>query len=205
VALVPGSNSVVVVFDMGGVLYDFQGDRLIAQTSRRGRRWRSDEVQAHWPDLARGFETGMASDAAFAESVVQRYDLALTPAEFLTEFRAAAVGFYDGALSLVAELRQRYRVISLSNTNPVQWAKVLADLGATDPFHDHQPSHLTGFHKPDPRVFEAVSRRVGADTPLHFFDDRSENVAAARRVGWQAQRVRGVAETRAACQRAGLL
>jgi len=49
----------VVVFDMGGVLYDFQGARLIARTSRRPRRWRSEEVRAHWPQLVRGFETGV--------------------------------------------------------------------------------------------------------------------------------------------------
>jgi putative hydrolase of the HAD superfamily len=198
-------SSRVVVFDMGGVLYDFQGDRLIARTSRRARRWRSEEVQEHWPALARAFETGVATETAFAESVVARYDLTLTVSEFLAEFRNAAVGFYDSALSLVTELRERHLVLSLSNTNPVQWAKVLADLGPNDPFHAHYPSHLSGFHKPDPRVFEAVSRLRGTDTSFHFFDDRRENVNAARHFGWHAWRVRGVAEARTACQQAGLL
>ena len=93
----------VVIFDMGGVLYDFQGARLIARTSRRPRRWRSEEVQADWPPLVHGFETGVSSEAVFAEAVVQRYDLSLTPFEFLAEFRSAAVGYFDGALSLVGE------------------------------------------------------------------------------------------------------
>lgn len=195
----------VVIFDLGGVLYDFQGDRLIARTSRRVRRWRSEEVQAHWSELARPFETGAASEAEFARAVVARYELTLTPSEFLAEFRSAAVGFYDGALALVGELRKRHEVVSLSNTNPVQWSKVLADLGQSDPFHAHRPSHLTGFHKPDVRVFEAVSRLVATGKPCHFFDDRAENVSAAQRFGWRARRVRGVTEARAACQRAGLL
>lgn len=199
-----GSAS-VIVFDMGGVLYDFQGDRLIARTSRRPRRWRSEEVQAHWPNLSRSFETGCSSEADFAAAVVARYDLRLAPAEFLAEFRDAAVGFYDGALRLVAELRERYQVLSLSNTNPAQWPKVLADLGAEDPFHGHHPSHLSGFHKPDPRAFQALSDAIGAGAPCYFFDDRSENVKAAGAFGFRAQRVRGVAEARAACQKAGLL
>jgi len=197
--------SSVIVFDMGGVLYDFQGDRLIARTSRRGRRWRSEEVQAQWPPLSRGFETGRSSEADFAAAVVARYDLALAPAEFLVEFRAAAVGFYEGALSLLAELREHHRVLSLSNTNPAQWPKVLSDLGPKDPFHAHHPSHLSGFHKPDPGAFQAISEGVRAGTTCHFFDDRSENVNAASQFGWRAQRVRGVAEARAACQKAGLL
>jgi len=203
-AMSKGSAS-VIVFDMGGVLYDFQGDRLIARTSRRLRRWRSEEVQAHWAELARPFETGSSSEMDFAESVVQRYDLTLGPSEFLVEFHSAAVGFYEGALSLVAELRERHRVLSLSNTNPTQWPKVLADLGPNDPFHAHHPSHQSGFHKPDPRAFQALSATLGADTVRHFFDDRSENVAAANAFGWRAERVRGVAEARVACQRAGLL
>jgi len=195
----------VVVFDMGGVLYDFQGARLIARSSRRPRRWRSEEVRKDWPMLSRGFESGMSSEADFAEAVVQRYDLTLGPREFLSEFRKAAVGFYEGALSLVAELRERHRVLSLSNTNPTQWPKVLADLGSEDPFHGHHPSHLSGFHKPDPRAFSAISGALAAGSQCHFFDDRSENVNAARELGWRAQRVRGVAEARAACRSAGLL
>jgi len=199
------ARSCVVVFDMGGVLYDFQGDRLIARSSRRARRWRSEEVQAHWAKLSHGYETGSSSDEVFAAAVVERFDLTLGPSEFLSEFRAAAVGFFAGALSLVAEVRARHRVLSLSNTNPAQWPKVLLDLGANDPFHAHHPSHLSGFHKPDPRAFERVGGALASDAELHFFDDRSENVEAARRLGWQAQRVRGVTEAREACQRAGLL
>lgn len=205
-APVPGSSGAcVVVFDMGGVLYDFQGDRLIARTSRRARRWRSEEVQAHWAELARDFETGLATETEFAASVVQRYDLTLTQHEFLLEFRQAAVGFYDGALNLVAAVCQRYPVLSLSNTNPVQWTKVLSDLGATDPFQAHHPSHLSGFHKPDPRAYQRASTQFPAGTEFYFFDDRIENVHAAQSYGWHALRVRGVAETREACQRAGLL
>ncbi|HKO50707.1 MAG TPA: HAD family hydrolase [Polyangiaceae bacterium] len=195
----------VVVFDMGGVLYDFRGDRLIARTSRRPRRWRSEEVQAHWPTLSRGFETGCTDEADFAEAVVQKFDLMLAPSEFLAEFRSAAFGFYEGALHLVAELGKRQRVLSLSNTNPAQWPKVLADLGPVDPFHAHHPSHLSGFHKPDARAFAAISSVIALGAECHFFDDRTENVEAARQFGWRAERVRGVAEARLACQKAGLL
>ena len=199
------SNCKVVIFDMGGVLYEFQGARLIARTSRRRRRWRSEEVGAHWPLLVRGFETGAASAADFAQAVVQRYELSLTPSEFLVEFRSAAVGFYEGALRLVAELREQHRVLSLSNTNPAQWPKVLADLGPSDPFHGHHPSHLSGFHKPDPRAFAAIVSEFAQGAECHFFDDRRENVDAARLLGWHAERVRGVNAARTACQKAGLL
>jgi HAD superfamily hydrolase (TIGR01509 family) len=192
----------VIVFDMGGVLFDFQGDRLIARTSRR---WRREEVQDSWVPLVQRFETGGCTDAEFAADVVRTYDLSLDIPGFLSEFRAAAVGFYDGALALVRELRARHHVVSLSNTNAVQWPGVLAGLDPEDPFHAHYPSHVSGFHKPDPRAFEAIANACESGAEFYFFDDRPANVGAAEALGWHARRVRGVAEARLACAELGLL
>jgi len=195
----------VVVFDMGGVLFDFQGDRLIAQTSRRARRFRREEVQETWVPLVRSFETGASTEAEFAAAVIQTYDLALDSDAFLLAFRAAAVGFYAGALALLDELRPELRVVSLSNTNAVQWPVVLAGLGERDPFHAHYPSHVSGFHKPDPRAFDALNQAHPPDSNFYFLDDRPLNVAAARAAGWTAECVRGVSGARAACAELGLL
>ena len=194
-----------IVFDMGGVLYDFQGDRLIARASRRPRRWRREEVQATWLPLALRFETGACSEGEFAAEVVERYDLNLDAAQFLVAFRAAAVGYYAGALELVRELGQRHHLVSLSTTNAVQWPVVLSGLAGADPFQAHHPSHLSGFHKPDRRAFEAVAKTCAPETQFYFFDDRAPNVAAASALGWHARRVRGVAEARRACLELGLL
>jgi glucose-1-phosphatase len=201
---IPGMMASVVVFDMGGVLYDFQGDQLIAQTSRRARRWRSEEVQRLWVPLVQRFETGACSETEFGAQVVRTYDLTLDVPEFLGAFRAAAAGFYAGALELVRELAERHRLVSLSNTNPLQWPEVLLGMGDRDPFFAHHPSHLSGFHKPDPRAFEAVVSAHAREHDYYFFDDRAQNVAAARQLGWQARCVRGVHETRRACVELGL-
>ena len=195
----------VLVFDIGGVLYDFRGDQLIAETSRRKRRWRTEEVQALWLPLVHSFETGAQSEADFAATVVRCYDLTLTPEQFLSAFRAAAHGFYEGARSLLRAVGEHHHLLSLSNTNGVQWPKVCEDLGAADPFHAHHPSHISGFLKPDVRAFEAVARSLPAPRECFFFDDRAVNVAAAARFGWRARRVRGVAEARSACLEFGLI
>ena len=195
----------VLVFDMGGVLYDFQGDRLIAETSRRPRRWRSEEVQAIWVPLVLRFETGASSEADFAAAVVTAFELTLDPTQFLAAFRDAAVGYLDGALALLRELAPRQRLLSLSNTNSVQWPKVLEDLGVEDPFYAHYPSHVSGFHKPDPRAYAAITAAHGADARFCFFDDRAVNVAAARAHGWDAHRTVGVTQLRKTCADLGLL
>lgn len=194
-----------LVFDMGGVLYEFRGDQLIAETSRRKRRWRREEVQRRWVPLVHDFETGRRSEAQFASDVVRGFDLVLSEAEFVGRFREAANGFYESALELVRELRAAHHLLSLSNTNAVQWPKVLEDLGAEDPFHAHHPSHVSGFHKPDPRAYQRLQASLPAGTACYFFDDRADNVSAARACGWTARRVRGPAEARRACVELGLL
>jgi putative hydrolase of the HAD superfamily len=193
----------VIVFDLGGVLYDFQGARLIVQSSRRPLAL--EEVRESWVPLVRRFETGACSELEFAASVVLTYDLGLDTAAFLAAFRSAAVGFYDGALDLVGQLRKRHTVLSLSNTNAVQWPVVLGGLGAEDPFHAHYPSHRSGFHKPDLRAFQAIAHDYDPTSRFYFFDDRAENVSAAAALGWHARHVRGVAEARGACVNLGLL
>ncbi len=195
----------VVVFDMGGVLFEFLGDRLIAENSNRARRWRSEEVQKLWVALARPYETGAASEAEFVEAVLRTYDLRLSAAEFSQQFRTAAIGYYEGALELVHEIAARHRTVSLSNTNALQWPEVLAPLAGKDPFTAHYPSHLSGFHKPDPRAYRALARAHAPQSVFYFLDDRAENVAAATSLGWRARRVRGVAEARLACAELGLL
>lgn len=193
----------VLVFDMGGVLFDFQGAGLIARSSRRAQT--PEHVRTTWVPLVRSFEVGACSEAEFAERAVAEYELTLQPAAFIAAFRAAAVGFYDGALALIRELRDRHRVVSLSNTNAVQWPEVLAQLGPIDPFHAHYPSHVSGFHKPDPRAYQAVARAHVASSLFYFFDDRPDNVAAAAQLGWETKLVRGIAETAQACTDFGLL
>jgi glucose-1-phosphatase len=193
----------VIVFDLGGVLYDFQGARLIAQASRL--ELEPEQVRESWVPLVRRFETGSGSEMEFASTVVLTYDLELDATAFIAAFRAAAVGFYDGALDLIGRLRERYMVLSLSNTNAVQWPVVLSGMGAEDPFHAHHPSHISGFHKPDPRAFQAIARDYDPTSRFYFFDDRAENVNAAAALGWHARHVRGVAAARGACVELGLL
>jgi glucose-1-phosphatase len=67
-------------------------------------------------------------------------------------------------------------------------------------------SHLTGKIKPDPEAFEHVVDMLGCEPPeVLFLDDNLPNVEAARLIGMQAQRVRGVEESRAVLETAGIL
>ena len=49
-------------------------------------------------------------------------------------------------------------------------------------------SHELGLHKPDPAIYQAATRTLGAAPgEILFFDDLAHNVSAAREAGWAAE------------------
>lgn len=63
----------VLVFDLGGVLFDFQGAALIARHSRR--HLVPEAARQSWVPLVRSFETDACSETEFAELAVRTYEL----------------------------------------------------------------------------------------------------------------------------------
>ena len=92
-----------------------------------------------------------------------RADAALI-AETALAFRRAAtchIRLYAGAKELLAVLRQRGRVILLSNAQSLFTRPELEMLGLTDCFDSIYISSEAGFKKPDPRFYRLALEREG--------------------------------------------
>lgn len=192
----------VILFDLGGVLVENTGEQGLS--SLLPYQLDRQEIWARWlaSGAVRGFERGQISPEVFAARFIEEWRLEVAPAAFMDAFVAWPRGLFDGAAALVRNLRARHRVACLSNTNALHWARFpeLPEL-----FDSIFASHLTGFLKPDPEAFEHVLRQldVRADT-VCFFDDLSQNVEAARRVGIRAVQVTTFAEVEPALRAQGL-
>lgn len=198
-----GGIVTVAVFDLGGVLYDFAGGEVIKESTTLPDR--GAELLSRWASLpfVHAFETGACTSREFADAVVAAFQLDMTAHEFARRFRLAARSFYPRALDLVRQSSFAYKV-TLSNTNELQWPRVLEALAGDDPFDAHFPSHFTGHHKPAQDAYRVVMHRF----PGHdfvFFDDVQANVNAAIGAGMTAYRVQGVDELNAALAHAGAL
>ena len=86
------------------------------------------------------------------------------------------------------------RTAALCNVNDYEWARLFPEPPAVGDFPtlaripDRFGSHLLGLAKPDPRIYREVERGTGcAGETILFFDDRAENVEAARACGWTAE------------------
>jgi glucose-1-phosphatase len=196
----------VLLFDVGGVLVELRGIEFMH--TWLGGSVSEEELWARWlqSESVRMFETGRIGADTFAIGVIREFGLAIEPQPFLQFFEQWLVGPYPGAFAMLERIPSRYRRAVLSNSNALQWPRILRDMRLETLFHRHFVSHLTGRIKPDAAAFEHVLAELDC-TPeqVLFLDDNQINIAAATQVGLRAIRVRGPQETQQALLRAGII
>jgi len=196
----------VILFDLGGVLVELAGvQKMLDWSPGIGS---ADELWRRWlhSDAVRRFETGAIGRDEFAAAIVGEFGVPVGPAEFLAEFTWWPRSVIPGALELLAAMRERYRIASVSNTNEIHWERFVSVWSLDAAFHHNFPSYRVGKLKPDADYFLHVLDAL--DVPAHrvlFIDDNTINVEAAARLGMHARRVQGAAGARAAFVELGLL
>ena len=188
----------LVLFDLGGVLVRLgglsamQGLANAASDEELWDRW----LACPW---VRSMQRGQCQPDDFAVGVVSDLALTISPTEFLERFRWWPEGLFDGAAELVNTVRGRVRVGCLSNTNAVHWDQLRASWRVDQLFDVVFLSHEMRLLKPDREIFERVSSVAGcANEHIAFLDDSANNVDQAVRMGFQARKVTGVDQARAA-------
>lgn len=143
----------------------------------------------------RGFESGAMEAEAFADSLVAKFGLPVSPEQFLREFAVWPRALMPGAEELLGALRGRSTLASFSNTNTLHWERIRTEFDLLDHFDAHFPSHVIGKLKPDREAFEHIVDAVGCPAGrILFFDDNPMNIDGAREVGIEARRVDGPGE-----------
>jgi 2-haloacid dehalogenase len=202
------ANYSAVVFDLGGVLLDwdprylyrklFDGDeaameRFLAQVCTP--RWHA----AH--DL--GYSTLQAC-SELAERYPGQAELIRAWGQRSEEMVAGPIA---GSVAILADLKQRgVTCYALSNMEAETFPLRLRRFGFLRWFDGHVISGLEGMAKPDPRIYRLLLDRyqLSAGDTL-FIDDAAENVAAARGVGMCAVRFESPQVLRAQLESKGLL
>jgi HAD superfamily hydrolase (TIGR01509 family) len=196
----------VVLFDIGGVLVELGGTANLV-------RWMetSMDTDALWrwwlssPDV-RAFETGQSSREGFADAIVAQLGLPVSRDTFIEAFTGWPRGVLPGAIELLHDVDKSCRLATLSNTNSLHWPRIIGEMGLSEPFEAHFPSHLTGNIKPDAVAFEQIGEALGCATEtILFLDDNQINVDAALDTGMIAHRVTGPEQTRKLLSSLGLL
>jgi FMN phosphatase YigB (HAD superfamily) len=184
----------VVAFDLGGVVVDV--DFAALDVLMDGPR---DVVEraffmGNQGDRHDRLTVGTLSGDDYVAEVAADLGLAV---DVVRAAWASVVRFSPGGLELIAEVAAVVPVAIWSNTDPIHWSVLSTSLSLAV---DVAPSFVLGAMKPQPAYFARALSRLPAGAEVFFVDDRADNVAAAVQAGVQAQVVRGVEQTRAACR-----
>lgn len=177
-----------ILFDLGGV--------LIRTEDRRPRQMLADAFQMTVADLEKVFFGGESGDAAQRGDIPAadhwenvRVALNLRPDELdptRTTFFAGDV--LDRELfNYLKDLRQRFKIIALSNAMSDARASLLNKWQIGEAFDRIFISAEMGMMKPDPRIYLAVLDELDLSPPeTVFVDDFQHNIKAAQTLGMRA-------------------
>lgn len=195
----------LVCFDLGGVLVKIcrnwsEGCRAAGLDVRGNSA--GDRAGSARRELMHLYGTGRLSESEWAEQTAVALGGLYSPDELRRIHHAWSQHEYDGALGLIEALHERQVATAcLSNTNHSHWMRLVHHDGqraldgapeypSVQRIRHRYASHLLGFAKPDAAIYRALEQQTEHAPPdILFFDDLPENVAAARALGWHAERV----------------
>lgn len=182
-----------LIFDLGGVFIELTGVSTMLEWTNG--RFSVDELWDLW-FTSKGvklFETGQTNSVVFAESIIDEFRLPVNHQEFLLHFSSWSNILFPGTRKLLSSLKNKYTLVSLSNTNHIHWNNI-CDFFHIDRYFDYNfPSHLTGKLKPDIDTYEFVIQNISTPPDeMIFFDDNRTNIINATNAGITSYQVSGI-------------
>ena len=183
-----------LLFDLGGVIMDLNRDRCVEAFEKLGMRDANDflGVYGQKGDFL-ALERGDIDADEFHKRVRPLFDHPVTDEEIDAAFVRFLIGIPEHRLKALRELRKRYGVYLLSNTNPIMMNGFIANefrkegLEMADYFDGMVKSYEAKCYKPDAEIFAYTAEHCGIKPEeTLFFDDSQANVDAAIRCGYQA-------------------
>jgi glucose-1-phosphatase len=185
----------VLLFDLGGVLIDCADFKKLLEWESWTKKLSELEEKSMESGTSERYSRGAIGTKEFVETTISELDLTVSVSRFLREFRLLPKGFYPGADVLLKELSRNYITACLSNTNELHWNKLCGVNKLEKYFKFNFPSHLIHKVKPQKGAFTYVVKALSVEPgAIAFFDDRDDNVAAAKEVGIDAYKTAGITE-----------
>ena len=182
-----------IVFDLGGVLIDLDFPRALKAFEQAGLTDIAKDVQAFSREgIFMDIELGNISSEDFLEAICQRSEQPMSIKQAREYWNLILVDIPQEKLALVRELRKKYPVYLLSNTNQPHWEYVCQQSFCANNYRmeDYFVKSFLSFEmhlaKPDKTIFERMLQEAGlkAEETL-FIDDSEINCRASEACGIQ--------------------
>jgi len=176
----------VIVFDLGNVLLPFDYHIMIDKLDKIKPdlgKYFFDTYFADY-DFHRNYESGKISEQKFIERMLEILDHQIDTETFCRYFSG---NFWENkeVTALLPELKKKYKLFLLSNTNSIHEEYGWKDYKFLRHFDSLIVSHRAGAVKPEEKIYHAVEKASGFPPAEHIFiDDIEDYVNAAKKLGW---------------------
>jgi len=178
----------VIVSDLGNVLipfdYSIAFKRLEKVEIGLGQKF-LDRYKENY-ELHRSYERGEIPDDVFLTKLSEFADNKIDK-DILTDVYSKIFYINEEVVSLLPLLKKKYRLVLLSNTNPIHRKYGWNHYHFIKYFEKLILSYEIGSVKPEEEIYKAVENYTGFPPEEHIFiDDVFEYAEAAKKLGWDA-------------------
>ncbi|MFN3487514.1 MAG: HAD family hydrolase [Emticicia sp.] len=183
-----------VIFDFGNVIINIEFQRIyqtFAKFTSKSPAFIEKKITEN--QIFRRYESGQFTDEEFREVIRQTLGFPLSNHEVDTAWNAILLDIPTDRIDLINNIRQKYPVYLLSNTNNIHikasnnYLKKVHGIKNLDILFDKlYLSYEMGLWKPDAEIYYEVLRanRLQPNEVI-FFDDNFHNIESAKAIGMQ--------------------
>ncbi len=183
-----------LLFDLGGVIMDIRKEDCIRSYELLGL----DDAASYFGEYSQtgvfmALEAGQIGPDEFHAELHRHLPAHVTDAQIDKAFCDFLTGIPAARLAALRQLRRRFKVCLLSNTNPIMWDSKIAECFRAEgrEREDYFDGMVTSFAarclKPGREIFDYAVRTLDLDpAETLFLDDSQANVEAARALGFNA-------------------
>jgi putative hydrolase of the HAD superfamily len=187
-----------IIFDLGGVILNIDFKRTEDALKDLGIADLSNYMKkTHLLSFFREYEMGKIDDNTFIKAIQSLSEKEISDVDAVNAWNALLLDFPDDRIALLKELKKKYRLFLLSNTNAIHHRKFQDQLYQQtgyyleDLFEKTYYSHVVGMSKPDVAIFQLVinENKLNPSETL-FVDDTELNMKGAIEAGLHIAHIR---------------
>jgi len=188
-----------IVFDLGGVIINIDYGATIRAFQALGIKdfdtLFSQSLQAK---LFNDLETGKISPQKFINDLLEQLPPQTSPNDVVSAWNAMILDIPTDRIEFLQELKRKYKIYLLSNTNQIHIDKVYRTWKKASPIKPEELfdkiylSHELGMRKPNRDIFEHVCNDQSLNPELTLFiDDSIQHIQGAEQIGLRAIHLTG--------------
>lgn len=179
-------NYKAVIFDLGKVVFDLSFDRTFKfWANASGRQVDDIKRKFQFDNIFDKFEKNEIPSKQFRSEISRRLELNLSDQEFDEGWCDLYLDTYNGIDNLLADLKQNYKLVALTNTNIIHskiWEIKYSD--TLQYFQKIFSSHEVKARKPERKAYQIVLDYLQVEPQQTvFLDDNIDNIKGAEQLG----------------------